>query len=107
MLLTGRIVLVVFWAVWAYPFIFRAPHNQKRPSITAIVPTRVGLVLECLGIFIACLSGLPNHNDLLKEALAARSARVLQQNAREDAAFAVKQGMAKTLYGIMRVLGRM
>ena len=61
MLLTGRIVLVVFWAVWAYPFIFRAPHNQKRPSITAIVPTRVGLVLECLGIFIACLSGLPNH----------------------------------------------
>ena len=40
------------------PFIFRAPHNQKRPSITAIGPTRVGLLLECLGIFIAFASSL-------------------------------------------------
>jgi len=58
MLLTGWIVHVVCWLVWAYPFIFRAPHNQKRPSITAIAPTRVGLFLESLGIFLAFAAGV-------------------------------------------------
>ena len=43
----------------AYPFIFRAPHNQKRPSITAIGPTRAGLFLESLAIFIAFVCRLP------------------------------------------------
>jgi protein-S-isoprenylcysteine O-methyltransferase Ste14 len=47
------IVLLACWLAWAYPFIFRAPHNQKRPSITLTGPTRAGLLLECLGIFIA------------------------------------------------------
>jgi protein-S-isoprenylcysteine O-methyltransferase Ste14 len=41
------------WFAWAYPFIFRAPHNQKRPSITRAAPTRAGLLLECVAIFIA------------------------------------------------------
>jgi len=41
------------WALWAYPFIFRAPHGQKRASITAVWPTRLGLLLECAAIAMA------------------------------------------------------
>ena len=40
------------WFAWFYPFIFRAPHNQKRPSVTLTAQTRLGLLLECAGIFI-------------------------------------------------------
>jgi protein-S-isoprenylcysteine O-methyltransferase Ste14 len=51
--------LLAFWAVWLYPFIFRAPHGQKRESITAPGPTRLGLGLEVLAIAIACAVRLP------------------------------------------------
>ncbi len=47
------ILLVACWAVWGYPFVFRAPHNQKRPSVTRLLPTRIGLLLECAAIFLA------------------------------------------------------
>jgi protein-S-isoprenylcysteine O-methyltransferase Ste14 len=47
------------WVLWAYPFIFRAPHGQKRASITAVWPTRIGLLLECTAIFIAFYFRLP------------------------------------------------
>lgn len=47
------------WFAWAYPFILRAPHNQKRPSITLRAPTSAGLFLECLAIFIAFACHLP------------------------------------------------
>jgi len=53
LLFTGWVFLMLSWLAWAYPFIFRAPHNQQRPSITVIGATRAGLALECLGIFIA------------------------------------------------------
>ena len=53
MLLLGLLVLALSWCVWAYPFIINAPHNQKRPSIPAIGPTRVGLFLESFAIFLA------------------------------------------------------
>jgi protein-S-isoprenylcysteine O-methyltransferase Ste14 len=53
MLLVSWVVLMLSWFAWGYPFMFRAPHRQKRPSITAIGPTRAGLFLECLAIFIA------------------------------------------------------
>jgi protein-S-isoprenylcysteine O-methyltransferase Ste14 len=53
------ILIAVFWALWWYPYLFLAPHNQKRPSITAIGPTRAGLFLECLAIFIAFFCRLP------------------------------------------------
>lgn len=56
---TGWIVLGLGWIAWAYPFIFLAPHNQKRPSITLAGPTRAGLLLECLAIFVACAFRLP------------------------------------------------
>jgi protein-S-isoprenylcysteine O-methyltransferase Ste14 len=53
MQLFAWIMLVVSWFAWAYPFIYRAPHNQQRPSITVIGPTRMGLLLECTAIFMA------------------------------------------------------
>lgn len=59
MQILGWMGVVVSWFAWAYPFIFRAPHNQKRPSITAIGPTRVGLLFECTAIFMAFAFRLP------------------------------------------------
>jgi protein-S-isoprenylcysteine O-methyltransferase Ste14 len=59
MIALAWIVLIVSWLAWVYPFIFRAPHNQKRPSITAIGPTRAGLFLESLAIFLAFACRLP------------------------------------------------
>jgi protein-S-isoprenylcysteine O-methyltransferase Ste14 len=59
MLSAGWIVLGVCWLAWAWPFAFRAPHYQKRPSITAIAPTVAGLLLEVLAVAIALAFRLP------------------------------------------------
>lgn len=59
MRLVPRVELMVCWFAWAYPFIFRAPHFQKRASITASKPSIVGLFLECLAIFTAFAFRLP------------------------------------------------
>ena len=59
MFLLGWEVLIVSWCAWAYPFIFRAPHHQKRPSITALGPTRAGLFLESIAIVMAFACRLP------------------------------------------------
>lgn len=59
MQILGWTVLAVSWIAWAWPFLFRAPHNQKRPSITAIGPTRVGLLLETGAICMAFTFRLP------------------------------------------------
>jgi protein-S-isoprenylcysteine O-methyltransferase Ste14 len=45
--------LLVFWVAWWYPFLFRAPHRQKRESIIARGPTLVGLALEMAAISLA------------------------------------------------------
>ena len=42
------------------PFIMRAPHHQKRPSIAATGSTVAGLALECAAIFIAWIFRLPS-----------------------------------------------
>lgn len=47
------IVLAACWIAWAYPFAFRAPHTQRRESITVTGPTRVGLLLEAGAVFLA------------------------------------------------------
>ncbi len=52
--------MMVCWFAWWYPFLFRAPHVQKRRSITLAGPTRVGLLLEGLAILIAFLSHVPS-----------------------------------------------
>src|SRR4051812_49032043 len=57
--MVGWVVLMVSWFAWAYPFIFRAPHGQKRASITLAGPTRAGLFLECLAIFLAFACRVP------------------------------------------------
>jgi protein-S-isoprenylcysteine O-methyltransferase Ste14 len=59
MRLAPWIELLVYWLVWAYPFIFRAPHGQKRASIAASTPTLIGLSLEVLAIFGAFVFRLP------------------------------------------------
>src|SRR3954454_12559651 len=64
MLFTGWVVLMTSWFAWAYPFVFRAPHNQKRPSITLAGPTRAGLFLECTAIFIAFVCRVPGEEAL-------------------------------------------
>jgi protein-S-isoprenylcysteine O-methyltransferase Ste14 len=52
--------LMVCWFAWWYPFIFRAPHVQKRQSITLATPTRIGLLLESIGIAMAFIFHLPS-----------------------------------------------
>jgi protein-S-isoprenylcysteine O-methyltransferase Ste14 len=46
-------LVAVGWFAWFYPFLFRAPHKQDRESVTVPGPTRLGLLLECAGIFLA------------------------------------------------------
>lgn len=64
----SRVELLVCWFAWWYPFLFRAPHIQRRPSIALAGPTRAGLLLEGLAIFIAFLFRIPadRHPDLLR-----------------------------------------
>ncbi len=50
---------MVCWMAWWYPFIFRAPHVQRRESITVAAPTLAGLLLEVLAFAIAFLFRLP------------------------------------------------
>ena len=60
MILLTWIELLLLWAVWFYPFLLRAPHNQKRASITVSGPTRAGLLLECAAIALALNFRLPD-----------------------------------------------
>jgi protein-S-isoprenylcysteine O-methyltransferase Ste14 len=59
MRLVAWVELMVCWFGWVYPFIFRAPHCQKRPSITDSAQTIVGVFLEGLAIFGAFVFRLP------------------------------------------------
>jgi len=59
--LAARIVLAACWIAWCYPFLFRAPHRQNRPSITRKGATLAGLLLECSGISIAAAAGFASH----------------------------------------------
>jgi protein-S-isoprenylcysteine O-methyltransferase Ste14 len=47
------IAYLVFWAAWAYPYMFRAPHGQKRKSVTARGATLLGLALELAAYSVA------------------------------------------------------
>jgi protein-S-isoprenylcysteine O-methyltransferase Ste14 len=63
MLLVSWVALMVCWFAWGYPFVFRAPHNQKRASITLAGPTRAGLLLESLAIFLAFACRMPSADE--------------------------------------------
>jgi protein-S-isoprenylcysteine O-methyltransferase Ste14 len=50
MSLAPRLELLLYWFGWAYPFIFLAPHGQKRASIASSAQTFLGLSLEVVAI---------------------------------------------------------
>jgi protein-S-isoprenylcysteine O-methyltransferase Ste14 len=51
--------LMVCWFAWSYPYIVRAPHWQKRPSVARPWPTLVGLAFQGMAIFLAFAFRLP------------------------------------------------
>jgi len=51
-------LLLLCWIAWLYPFLFLAPHNQKRASITRKGATFLGLLLESSAIGLAVLTGI-------------------------------------------------
>jgi protein-S-isoprenylcysteine O-methyltransferase Ste14 len=55
----GWVVLTASWVGWWFPFLFLVPHWQKRPSITSLGPTRIGLALECAAFVVAFHFRLP------------------------------------------------
>ena len=59
MRLVPWVELMVCWFAWCYPLIFRAPHCQKRASVSANIPTWIGMILEGLGIFTAFVFRFP------------------------------------------------
>jgi len=59
--LRARLLLAACWIAWMFPFVFRAPHNQKRPSITRRGATLVGLLMETAAIFIGAAAGMRAH----------------------------------------------
>lgn len=56
------VVLMASWFSWGYPFIMRAPHCQKRESVTTPGATWVGLTLEGLAILLAFVFRLGPDN---------------------------------------------
>jgi protein-S-isoprenylcysteine O-methyltransferase Ste14 len=53
MRLAADLQILVCWILWWYPFLFRAPHVQKRPSITVAGPSRIGLLLQTVALILA------------------------------------------------------
>ena len=53
MWILARWELIVCWAVFFYPYIFRAPHWQKRPSVVRAGPSRAGMLLEAAAFVVA------------------------------------------------------
>jgi protein-S-isoprenylcysteine O-methyltransferase Ste14 len=53
------IEILLCWVVWWYPFLFRAPHRQRRASITMAGPSRIGLLLETAGLLAAFAFRVP------------------------------------------------
>lgn len=53
MWLLAWIELILLWLAWFYPYVFRAPHGQKRQAITVLGATRIGLLLQSIAIFLA------------------------------------------------------
>lgn len=56
--LAAGILVAACWAAWLYPFLFRAPHNQQRRSVTRKRETTIGLFLETMAICLAVAAGV-------------------------------------------------
>jgi len=59
-----RILVTACWAAWLYPFLFLAPHNQQRNSVTRKGPTTIGLLFETVSICLAAATGAASHDDV-------------------------------------------
>jgi protein-S-isoprenylcysteine O-methyltransferase Ste14 len=59
-----RLLVGACWFAWLYPFLFRAPHNQKRPSVTRKGATLAGLLLESGAIGLAMFTGFLSHDEI-------------------------------------------
>jgi protein-S-isoprenylcysteine O-methyltransferase Ste14 len=55
----ATIELLVCWFGWGYPFILRAPHRQKRASVTARRATLLGMAAQCGAIVLAWVERMP------------------------------------------------
>lgn len=62
--------LLLCWIAWWYAMLIRAPHFQKRPSITVPWPTRAGLLLEIAAFAV----GFIFHRPIWEPAGAVRTA---------------------------------
>jgi protein-S-isoprenylcysteine O-methyltransferase Ste14 len=51
--------ILICWIVWWYPFLFRAPHVQKRPSITVAGASRLGVLVQTIAIVLAAVFHVP------------------------------------------------
>jgi protein-S-isoprenylcysteine O-methyltransferase Ste14 len=60
--ITARLLVGACWFAWLYPFLFRAPHNQKRKSVTRKGATLAGLLLETTAISLAMFTGFLPHD---------------------------------------------
>jgi protein-S-isoprenylcysteine O-methyltransferase Ste14 len=67
---TVRMELLLFWAAFFYPFLFRAPHWQKRGSVVAKGASRAGILLEAIGISGAFWYRLPGSPGTVRMTIA-------------------------------------
>jgi protein-S-isoprenylcysteine O-methyltransferase Ste14 len=58
------IEILLCWVLWWYPFLFRAPHLQKRASITVAGPSSVGLLLQTAALVLAFVLHVPFQTPL-------------------------------------------
>jgi protein-S-isoprenylcysteine O-methyltransferase Ste14 len=65
----AAIILLVCWFGWGYPFIMRAPHRQKRPSISEPKITIIGAAFQGCAIFLAWAFRLPDEPEMGRVAL--------------------------------------
>jgi protein-S-isoprenylcysteine O-methyltransferase Ste14 len=54
------IELIALWVLWIAPYVVLAPKVQKRQSITVTGPSRLGLLLEVIGIALLFLFRVPD-----------------------------------------------
>jgi protein-S-isoprenylcysteine O-methyltransferase Ste14 len=59
MRVAADVEILLCWILWWYPFLFRAPHVQKRPSITVAGPSRIGILLQTAALVLALAIHVP------------------------------------------------
>jgi protein-S-isoprenylcysteine O-methyltransferase Ste14 len=60
----AAIEILLCWVVWWYPFLFLAPHHQRRASITVAGPSLIGVFLQTAAFALAAVFHFPYHAPL-------------------------------------------